>query len=119
MITAALLRSRGACAQRMNVFIAEWPEGCEVSEANLLRAGELGLDLGWFAYHFLPPPLRAEYERRIAPLQAECERQIAPLRAEYERQIAPLQAKCECQQALLIWKLWTQAEKPIQEREMA
>jgi hypothetical protein len=31
------------------VFSAEWPDGCEVTEANAVRAAELRLDVDWLA----------------------------------------------------------------------
>lgn len=89
-ITEEILRRKRACADQIAIFAGEWPEGCEVSEATLLRAAELKLDLTWFAEHFLPPPLWAEYRRQVALRLAEYRRQVAPLWAEYRRQAAPL-----------------------------
>jgi hypothetical protein len=85
----------------------------DTSEATLLRAAEVGLDLDWAARQFLPSTRRAEYMSQHAPLRAEYDRQHALLVAEYERQCAllwddhvrqraPLWAKYECQRAPLL-----------------
>ena len=89
MITAEALLQRVACETQVAVFRREWPDGCEVTEATLLRAAQLGLDLNWFARRFLPGSLWEEYERQLAPLRG----------AEYLRQ-----------RVLLIWRLLVQWE---------
>mgnify|MGYP001592827337 CR=1 FL=1 len=101
-ITAKALREKGACLKQVSLFVSEWPEGGEVTEAGLLRAAKIGLDMGWFARHFLPSPLWAEYERQDAPLWAEYDRQDASLLAEYLRQRAPILAEYKRQNAALI-----------------
>ena len=94
-LTAAMLREHHACEEQVVIFAAEWPAGCEITEATLFRALELGLDIDWFACEFLPAPLLAEYRRQEVPLLAEYKRKIASLLAEYERQEAPLLAEFE------------------------
>ena len=109
-VTVKSLRKLRACEDQVALFAAEWPDGVEVSEAVLLRAAEIGLDLDWWAQRVLSPPLLAEYERQRAPLWAEYERQCAPLGAEYERQCAPLWAEYERQCAPLLWRLMAEED---------
>jgi hypothetical protein len=92
-ITAELLRSHRACTDQLALFEREFPDGMDTSEATLLRAVEVGLDLNWAACWLLPPLLRAEYQSQHAPLWAEYERQRAPLWAEYLRQCARMLAE--------------------------
>ena len=69
LITVDLLRQRlnnvpHGCdtyktRKSIEVFVAEWPDGAEVTRANIWRANELNLDLCWFAEAFLiGEPLR-------------------------------------------------------------
>lgn len=118
-ITVDLLRRHRAYPNEIAIVAAEWPEGCEVSEANLLRAGELGLNLDWFADLFLPPLLRAAYQRQDRVLLIEYDRQVAAFGAEHERQKATLWAETRRLEAALIWKLWSQAETQIEGKETA
>ena len=89
-LTVALLRKRHAFKSEVAIFVEEWPDGCEVTEATLLRALEIGLHIRWFACEFLPAPFLAEYARQEALLLAEHERKKAPFREELERQMAVL-----------------------------
>ena len=50
-ITYSWLSARKACIEQRKVFKAEWPGGADLTEANLLRAAELGLDLDWLMAH--------------------------------------------------------------------
>ena len=106
LITGRWLNKEKACPEQIVLFGAEWPHGAESTEANLLRAVELGLDLSWLSKH-LPRPLFAEYERQRAPLWAAYERQEAPLFAEFQRQRAPLFAEYDRQVA----PLWAAYER--------
>ena len=112
-VTAEMLRRKGAACPALTRFQAEWPDGAEVTLANLLRAAELNLNLFWWENHFLPDPLRAEFERQMAPLWAELDHpaaplqaeQVAPLRAEFTCHMAPPWAELGGQAARLIWQL--------------
>ena len=127
-ITTAWLREQRACPEQIEVFKKQWPEGASITEANLLRAAELNLNLGWLATQILSPSLLAEYRRQSAPFLEEYRRQIAPfleeyerqkasffadyrrkmalLWAEYDRQIAPLWEERQRQVALLLYQAW-------------
>ena len=89
-VTAKMLERKQACPGQVEVFKAEWPEGVIVTEEALLRAVELGLDLEWFALHWLSASIEAEYKRQRAAIDAEYKRQRAPIYAEYKRQIAAI-----------------------------
>lgn len=65
-LTVRDLRRLQACAKQVAVFAAEWPDGVDLTEAALLRAAELRLDLGWFAKAVLPAPAWATYEAACA-----------------------------------------------------
>lgn len=104
-VTVKDLEARKACTEEVVLFRETFPRGAKVTEANLLKAVDAGLDLEWWAAKFLPAPLRAKYRRQKAPLLAEYQRQEAPLRAKYQRQVALLWAEYERQKARLIWAL--------------
>ena len=101
-ITYEMLKGWGANCDGLERFREVFPNNADLTEENLTLAAREHLDLGWFAQHFLPMPLLAEYERQQAPLWAEYERQKAPLLAEYERQEAPLLAGYRRQKAPLL-----------------
>ena len=79
LVTAEMLRKEGATCLSLSRFQAEWPNGAEITLENLLRAADLELDLPWWARHFLPTPLRAEFGRQVNPLWVEFSRQVAYL----------------------------------------
>ena len=111
LVTAEMLRKRGAGCHELSRFQAEWPKGAEVTLENLLRAAELDLDLLWWVLNCLPAPLRAALARQMAPLWAALACQVAPLQAalacqaEFCRQVAPFRAEFYRQVARLIWQL--------------
>ena len=107
-VTRESLAALGACADQLQTFAAEWPDGVEVSEAALLRAAAMGLDLHWWASRAIPAPLRAEFERLRAPLRAEYDRQEAEFvrqEAEFVRQVAPLRDEFDRQVASILWRV--------------
>ena len=120
LITAEWLKKQRACRSQVVLFSAKWPHGAEPTEANLVEAPELGLDLCWLA-QWLPRPLWDEFLREVAPLFAEFQRKEAsllaeyvreaePLWTEYERQRPPLREEYERQAAPLLARLIAQAE---------
>lgn len=59
-VTAEMLQQANVCRDGLEIFEREWPEGAEVTLANVQRAAELHLDLAWFAYNcFTARALRA------------------------------------------------------------
>ena len=96
-ITEAWLTKHGACAYRVAKFTAIWPDGAEMTEANLLLAADADLPLDWLARRL---PIWEEYERQEAPIRAKYERQEALTWEEFERQLARL-----------IWRLWQSQEE--------
>ena len=57
------LRKLNMCSYDVARFAAEWPDGAEVTEANILRAFELGLDVNWWAEQVLG--LEYCYQRQL------------------------------------------------------
>ena len=105
-LTEALLRSCGACEEQVVIFAAEWPNGCQVTEATLLRAVELGLNIRSPALELLAAPLLAEFKRQEDRLREEYEHQRALLREEFRRQMV-----------LLIASIIAQGEAVVEARD--
>ena len=111
-ITPEWLKSNNATADEYDLFCAEWPEGCEATHDNLVRAAAMGLDMEWFAKCVLPEevfadynstcdalyaafrsksdPLLADYLAKSVPVYCDFEAKSAELYADYEAKIAPL-----------------------------
>lgn len=106
-ITAAKLRSLGACEDQVAVFEREWPDGLRLTLKACMRFVELYLDIDWAAEHLLPPSLWAAYQKARAPLWAEYKKARAPLWIKYEKAKAPLWAKYDKATAAL----WAKYEK--------
>ena len=101
-ITLNWLHKHMACEKEVIRFQAEWPEGAELTEANLIKAADMMFDLDWFAKVYLPAPLRTEYKRQETLLWAEYYRQTASLWADYHRQDDPLWAEYK-RRAASLW----------------
>jgi len=65
-ITSDMLRCALACGDQLNVFEAEWPNGCTVDETVIHRAVALKLEIDFAARKFLPAPARKTYEEARA-----------------------------------------------------
>ena len=102
-ISPKWLEDKGACGDQVKLFAGEWPDGCDVTETNLRRAGEIGMLLEWLADRALPRSLIADYQAKRAPLIADYRAKCAPLDADD-------QAKRE---ALLIGFLWPYYESHV------
>ena len=70
-ISPKWLEDKGACGDQVKLFAGEWPDGCDVTETNLRRAGEIGMLLEWLADRALPRSLYADYQAKRAPLDAD------------------------------------------------
>ena len=64
-ITAALLLTRKACPEQVQVFACEWPKGAAITVENVSRARALDLDVEWLRC-LLPNAERRAYEEAIA-----------------------------------------------------
>ena len=74
IINAKLLRSKRACTEQVDVFIALFGEdGGEVTIDRCLSVADK-FDWDWAAEHLLSPPARAEYDRVVSPAWAEYKR---------------------------------------------
>ena len=90
MITAAWLKSNKACPDAIDLFCAEWPEGCEATHDNLVHADAIGLDMEWFAKRVLPPQVFAAYEDSRSALLADYRAKRDPLHADFLNKCAAL-----------------------------
>ena len=80
-ITGKWLRLQGACESQVRVVEATWPQGAELTEANLRIAAELSLDLDWLASHVLVAPALARFKaERASALWNALERQFGTSR---------------------------------------
>ena len=93
MITVEWLKENTACADAIDLFCKEWPDGCEVTYDNLVRADAIGLNLEWFAGCVLSPRVYADYEEKCVPLYADYEAGRAPLFAHFLTKRAALYAR--------------------------
>ncbi len=76
-ITAELLRAEEAC--HVEVFEAQWPDGCDVTLENCeIAFGELGMDVDWAASALLSSSACEEY--LAATLSAWAEQRNARFR---------------------------------------
>jgi len=88
-ITDEWLKENNACPDAIGLFCAEWPEGCEVTHDNLVRADALGLSLGWFARRVLPPQVYADYQaKRVTTLFADFKSKRSALYDDYKARCA-------------------------------
>jgi hypothetical protein len=110
IVTKEWLEDHEACRDQVKVFVAEWPDGAELTLENLRRAADIGLSIDWLAckifdrnqldeYDHATDPEWAEYQRALAPARAEYHRKrewdeykraTAPALAEYSRAVAPI-----------------------------
>lgn len=70
-ITIKKLRALEACADQVEIFAREWPNGCRITKRNVLRMAALDLDVAWLARRVLRDLARAEYEKIRNPAWAE------------------------------------------------
>lgn len=59
-ITRRWAQRREACEGQVEIFAKEWPDGAELTRANLMRAAALGLSVAWLAVDLLLPNTGAE-----------------------------------------------------------
>lgn len=73
-VDEAWLRGLDACDEEYDMFCEEWPNGAEVSKANLDRADVLGMNIQWFACNVLPKVVFDECKEKHYPFLKEFER---------------------------------------------
>jgi hypothetical protein len=110
LITAALLRKRGACDREAAAFERLFPEGTPVTLKAATRAFKAGLSLFWLADVFLPRNLYDEYANQYFALLDEHESQRAMLWAEYKLQRNALRAERDHKLAALTVTFWDKWE---------
>ena len=104
LITAAWLRARQACPDRVVRFEREWPEGAEITAESVARARALGLDVGWVAQQLYPhesAALRAQRDAEMAPIQARYRAEVAPIWVRYDAESAAIWARYDAESAVL------------------
>ena len=84
-ITAQMLRDKGACKNQVETFENEWPNGCNVTRKNCLRAAELRLDFNWAAGWLLSADALAAYDKAVAPALAAYKKAKADALAAYKK----------------------------------
>ena len=105
-ITALALmgkKGEGEECRDLQVFRQTWPDGIEVTEANLAKAAELGLNVHWFGVRFLPKLLLADFKHQEVLLWDK-------LRSRESHLSISLWLEFDRQLALLIWQLWPKEE---------
>jgi len=90
MITAKMLRAKGAYADQVEIFRKMWPGGATVTKGNALKAAKLGLNDEWFARYLLPTKLHNEYDAKLKPLDDEYLAKLKLLDDEYWAKLKPL-----------------------------
>ena len=94
-ITVQMLKAKAACKYQVDIFRAEWPNGCTASLQMAKRAAELELDLDFFARNFLSAPALKAYEDTTAPaLKAYADTTATALK-EYQDATAPAWKACQ------------------------
>jgi hypothetical protein len=79
-----MLRKAGACSEQRAIFTAEWPAGCEVTDATLVRAQVMGLDLKWAAHALLSGPAWEAYDAAVRPAWEAYDAAVRPAREAYD-----------------------------------
>jgi hypothetical protein len=102
-ITAKMLIDKSACAYMVTVFDRLWPDGVETSEKTCRQAANAGLDLDWFASHFLTATALAAYQQAEAPAWAAYQQAMAPALAAYRQAMAPALAAYQQAKAPALW----------------
>jgi hypothetical protein len=89
IITHQWLLDRGACADQAARFAALWPEGAELTRANLARAADAGLALAWLVPQVLTAPALRALSEALAPALRAYDEATAPALLAYNEATAP------------------------------
>ena len=60
------LNDHEACEEQVELFIATFPDGCKLTVGNVRLALRAGLEIDWFAMHFLPAPALPAYRGSVS-----------------------------------------------------
>ena len=88
-VTRRSLKKLGVCADQVTLFRRTFPRGCEPTEANLLTAYKVGLDVAWWTATVLPAAALAAYEEAAAAALAAYQEAAAAALAAYREAAAP------------------------------
>jgi len=101
IITKEWLKSKHACQNNIDIFLKEWPDGCEVNRKNLERAITLNLYLYWLVENILPMGKYAEYNEKSISIETEYREARAPLNVEYNAKISLILANYRAKTSLI------------------
>jgi hypothetical protein len=90
LITHQWLLDRAACADQAARFAALWPEGGELTRANLSRAADAGLALAWLVPQVLTPPDLRALDEAMAPARRAYDEATAPALLAYNEALVPV-----------------------------
>lgn len=65
LITYTNLENVGACQSQLELFVATFPGGCQVSRDTILIAAIAGLDLRWAVKHFMSASALKHIQSRL------------------------------------------------------
>lgn len=95
-ITVHKLRELEACSGQVEKVLAEWGEKpIPLTLANLKRAAELQLDLGWLAVKILTPSQRAVFDASVPPARVVFEVSVRSAGAVYDVSVTQARAVFE------------------------
>jgi hypothetical protein len=89
IVTAEWLKEQNACADQVKLFQQTFGESVELTRANLRRAVDVGLDVGWLANHALNDRQYVAYEQAIQPAYEKQAAAIRVMNAKYVAAVAP------------------------------
>lgn len=97
-ITAEILKYHGACIGQVDQFRRIWPDGCEITVANMLKAQEEGLEVSWLGDEeceyedggILSPEEAEEYHKVMESAQREYDQVLTPAYEELNTSRAPV-----------------------------
>lgn len=72
LLTAAYLRTLGACAEHVDRFEARWPDGVAVTAAWVRAARADNLDVAWLCARLERPDVWGEHSRALSEWARAC-----------------------------------------------
>lgn len=83
------LKAKRPCKDQLKIYMDNFPDGLEITKEDLLKAQELGLDIQWFAFNFLPAPAREAYNNKAtAPAWEAYREAMVTARKAYDKATA-------------------------------
>ena len=95
LITARLLRARGACAEQVQVFREMFPQGTPVTLADCRKAVKAGLDFNWAANYLLTSDAWKVYQEAAAAANKVYNEAVATAYHVYNEAVAAACKVCD------------------------